>query len=246
MVTSRARSKKPVDLKAAERDLETRVSALLARLNLADVDMIDVGRAACLIPYLRSGEAVDPSGERLRDAEQRLHKAVRATDAAVTVNAVRFAASAAFTLHVAKVQLADHPNEFLGALLDTATWLGYAEASHLPNVLGSVQEHVGWVRAALEAEEETERGLAAMAAEAKARQTGSEGARRKNARTNALKQWALDEAKSMRGADADIARKLAQRMPPEHHEHAKTLVNPERIIYLALRGQASAAKRNAG
>lgn len=58
------------------------------------------------------------------------------------------------------------------------------------------------------------------------------GAASTHRKTRALKAWAEQEAKVMRGTDKDIARKLAARIPAHL---AKASESPERLIYDHLR-----------
>jgi hypothetical protein len=61
---------------------------------------------------------------------------------------------------------------------------------------------------------------------------GAAGAAKKNEPLRELKRWAIDEAGKMRGADADIARKLSARIPARFADLSK---NPSRFIYETLR-----------
>jgi hypothetical protein len=69
-----------------------------------------------------------------------------------------------------------------------------------------------------------------------ARHAGRRGGTERHRRSRELKQWALAEATGMRGADIEIARQLARRLPAEYQE---TSADPERLIYDALRSVAS-------
>lgn len=61
---------------------------------------------------------------------------------------------------------------------------------------------------------------------------GRLGARSKNQGTDALKAWALEKSRSMRGADIEIARQLSARLPEHLADVSK---DPARLIYDALR-----------
>ncbi len=61
---------------------------------------------------------------------------------------------------------------------------------------------------------------------------GAKGAAAAHKKRWELKQWALSESTKLRGADADIARRLAAMLP---HELADVSKSPERLIYDALR-----------
>ena len=61
---------------------------------------------------------------------------------------------------------------------------------------------------------------------------GVAGAKKKHEPARLLKRWALDQSKNMRGADADIARKLVAHIPSDLADVSK---NPERFIYDAIR-----------
>ena len=67
---------------------------------------------------------------------------------------------------------------------------------------------------------------------AKLSEAGRQGAIVKNLPHERLKIWALGEAKEMRDADIDIARRLAARLPAHLADISK---NPERLIYDTLR-----------
>ena len=69
---------------------------------------------------------------------------------------------------------------------------------------------------------------------AKLSEAGKLGALAKNAPVNALKDWALNRASSMRGSDIDNARQLSALLPEHLAEISK---NPERLIYDALRNR---------
>lgn len=60
---------------------------------------------------------------------------------------------------------------------------------------------------------------------------GAEGRKKKYA---GLKLWALDQAKVMRGADKDIARRLVLKLPTHL---AEASIDPQRLIYDALRAK---------
>ena len=62
---------------------------------------------------------------------------------------------------------------------------------------------------------------------------GKRGASVKHQRVQALKQWALGEAETMRGSDMERARKLSARIPPQF---ADASIEPKRLIYDAIRG----------
>jgi hypothetical protein len=65
-----------------------------------------------------------------------------------------------------------------------------------------------------------------------ARKHGRLGGALRHERTNALKAWALGEASSMKDADMEVARSLAQRIPSSLLSASR---DPERLIYEALR-----------
>ena len=67
---------------------------------------------------------------------------------------------------------------------------------------------------------------------------GLSGARSKHSKPRALKAWAEQQAKAMKGAELDIARRLAARIP-EHLAGASK--NPERLIYEHLRARRNTA-----
>lgn len=66
-------------------------------------------------------------------------------------------------------------------------------------------------------------------------QAGAKGAAAKHKGAAELKAWALQKAASMRGADADIARKLSAQIPADLADVSKS---PERFIYDALRSKS--------
>lgn len=61
---------------------------------------------------------------------------------------------------------------------------------------------------------------------------GRLGAQKKNLDSTRLKEWALEQADSLRGSDIEIARRLASQLPPHLTKVSK---DPERLIYDALR-----------
>lgn len=63
-------------------------------------------------------------------------------------------------------------------------------------------------------------------------EAGRQGAIAKNLGHKRLKEWALGEAKEMKNAHTDIARRLAARLPANFADVSR---NPERLIYEALR-----------
>lgn len=63
-------------------------------------------------------------------------------------------------------------------------------------------------------------------------QAGRRGADKKHSFTRELKEWVLQHAQKMRGADKDIARELAKRIPV-HLQNASQ--DPQRFIYDTLR-----------
>lgn len=71
---------------------------------------------------------------------------------------------------------------------------------------------------------------------ATARVKGLNGALVKHAKTSELKDWADDQAKSMKGDDRTVARKLAARIPVHLADASK---DPGRLIYDHLRLQKS-------
>lgn len=75
-----------------------------------------------------------------------------------------------------------------------------------------------------------------------AKNAGKKGGELRHQASRALKEWALREATSMRGADIDIARLLVQRIPLEHREAS---ADPARLIYQALR-EVRKEKRQGG
>lgn len=79
-----------------------------------------------------------------------------------------------------------------------------------------------------------------LAYETKRRQAkaGQKGAASKQRPFGAVKAWALSMAASMRGADIDIARKLARQMPSDLVGASR---DPERLIYETLRARKAKA-----
>ena len=67
---------------------------------------------------------------------------------------------------------------------------------------------------------------------------GLNGSAVKHSKPRALKAWAEQRAKTMKGADLDIARRLAAQIP-EHLTGASK--NPERLIYEHLRARRNTA-----
>lgn len=67
-----------------------------------------------------------------------------------------------------------------------------------------------------------------------ARDYGRRGGALRHERTNALKAWALREAASMKSADIEMARTLAQQIPSSMLNASR---DPERLIYEALRNR---------
>ncbi|MDO8264641.1 MAG: hypothetical protein Q7T21_15655 [Gallionella sp.] len=65
---------------------------------------------------------------------------------------------------------------------------------------------------------------------------GQKGAKIRNQPYADIKEWALKEASSMRGADRDVARKLSAQMPLHLADASK---DPMRLIYEALRAPRS-------
>ena len=65
-------------------------------------------------------------------------------------------------------------------------------------------------------------------------EAGKSGAKGKNKRTDELKQWALENATGMLGADKDNARLLHLKLPTHLASASK---DPERLIYDALRAR---------
>lgn len=63
---------------------------------------------------------------------------------------------------------------------------------------------------------------------------GQKGATAKNAGTRHLRNWAIDTASKMRGADIDLSRQLAARLPLQLADVSKS---PQRLIYDALRAR---------
>lgn len=68
---------------------------------------------------------------------------------------------------------------------------------------------------------------------------GANGAKVKHSPTHALKAWAAREAASMRGAEKEIARRLASRIPKELADASR---DPQRLIYDHLRELRKPAK----
>lgn len=77
-------------------------------------------------------------------------------------------------------------------------------------------------------------GSSAMAANA-----GKKGAARKHAPMRELKEWALQEAAKMRGAQMDIAKKLALRIPSHLVDVSD---DPKRLFYDTLRQKGKPPK----
>lgn len=69
-----------------------------------------------------------------------------------------------------------------------------------------------------------------------AEQNGRRGGLQRHEKTRALKAWALMEAANERGADMDVARKLALRIPTAL---ANASADPQRLIYQAIRDARS-------
>ncbi|WP_442763060.1 hypothetical protein [Malikia spinosa] len=67
---------------------------------------------------------------------------------------------------------------------------------------------------------------------------GLSGARSKHSKPRALKAWAEQQAKAMKGAELDIARRLAAQIPEHLADVSK---NPERLIYEHLRARRNTA-----
>lgn len=68
---------------------------------------------------------------------------------------------------------------------------------------------------------------------------GVTGAKVRHELSNRFKEWVLHESASLRGSDADIARKLATRIPGDFTDASK---NPGRFIYDTLRSKGSRKK----
>lgn len=233
--TDNAQRPKRPDFQAEACRLKERLSKLQAELGLAGHDLVALGLAVHQMPHLLSGALPDPNGDIRREAERLFESALQAASKTAPVYAIRYVAAAAFTLQHYTNSFHEQSQDWqLKTLVDAAMLLGYASASLLPHAIGAMEEQLRWVRESLEAEAETERSLAAMAAEDFARATGAEGARIKNSRKSALKAWALDQAASMKDDDAGIARKLELCLPPEHVGVSE---DPRRLIYDALRAK---------
>lgn len=71
---------------------------------------------------------------------------------------------------------------------------------------------------------------------ADAQSAGKRGGAERHRASRELKQWALVEAASMRGADMEIARELAKRVPTRLSEAS---ADPKRLIYESLRAAAA-------
>lgn len=71
-------------------------------------------------------------------------------------------------------------------------------------------------------------------------ENGKKGGQKRHARTTAVKEWALEEAKSMKGSDMEIARQLANRIPAHLVGDPNKAGDAARLIYDALRAQRQA------
>lgn len=69
---------------------------------------------------------------------------------------------------------------------------------------------------------------------------GSLGGKKRHRLASELKAWALTESQGVRGADIEIARELASRLP---NNLIDAVLDPERVIYDALRASRTKAAR---
>ncbi|WP_156909596.1 hypothetical protein [Ottowia thiooxydans] len=112
---------------------------------------------------------------------------------------------------------------------------------HTASLIEEMQSVMPFIKAQLALRVEGEKADA-LRRELLAR-AGSKGAATKNKKATELKYWALREAESMHDSHAAIARKLSARVPIHL---ANASVNPERLIYDALRSEKNRIPRQAG
>ena len=104
----------------------------------------------------------------------------------------------------------------------------YIEEMKWPCLL-MVAEKISWLRGSLEMGALNERSKKQQLSD-----NGRKGAQAKHQTKEALKAWALERAKSLRGSDMERSKELALQMPSHLLEASK---NPQRLIYDTLRMQ---------